>query len=134
MFSRYPLFVTACQVLFLMALWLLADRLVRAWALPIPAGVLGLALLAALLFSRLLPVAAVQRGADRLLADMLLFFVPPLMAIVDSGPLLRQLGWRLLLVLPLGCILVMVGTGLIVDRVFRYEQRRHQDGERSDDA
>lgn len=116
---------TLGQIAVFVAAWLLADHLARRLGLPVPGGVVGLGLIAALLFAGWLPLRAVQQGADWLLADMLLFFIPPMMALVDAGPLLAQIGWRLLLVLALGCVLVMVGTGLAVDRVFRYEQRRH---------
>lgn len=120
------------QVALLIGIWMAADRLGRAVGLPIPGGVTGLGLLAGLLFIGWLPLGAVQAGAEWLLADMLLFFIPPLMAVVDAGPLFAQLGWRLLLVLALGCLLVMVGTGVAVDWVFHYEQRRHARREGAD--
>jgi holin-like protein len=116
----------ALQVGLLIGLWLASDRLSRGLQWPIPGGVIGLAGLAVLLFCRLLPLRLVERGANWLLAEMLLFFIPPFMAVVDAGRLIAEVGWRLLAVLPLGCLLVMIGTGLVVDRVFRYEQRRHQ--------
>lgn len=112
------------QIALLIGLWFGADRLGHALGWPIPGGVIGLGVLAALLFSGLLPLRWVQFGAEWLLAEMLLFFVPPLMAVVDAGPLMMQLGWRLVAVLVLGCLMVMVGTGLVVDWVFHIERRR----------
>jgi holin-like protein len=125
---------TAIQTVAFIGLWLLADQLSRRLGLPIPGGVVGLGILAALLFAGWLPLRMVQQGADWLLAEMLLFFIPPLMAVVDAGPLIAQVGWRLLVVLPIGCVLVMVGTGLAVDRVFHYEQRRHAEREAARNA
>ncbi|GAB3262646.1 CidA/LrgA family protein [Chitinimonas naiadis] len=113
------------QIFFFVVVWLASDALARYAGWPIPGSVIGLALVAALLFSRLLPSRYVQRGADWLLAEMLLFFIPPVVAVVNFGPLIASQGWRLLAVLLLGMLVVMIGTGLVVDWVFHYERRRH---------
>ncbi|WP_455774485.1 CidA/LrgA family protein, partial [Burkholderia stabilis] len=58
------------------ALWLAVDWAVRMIGLPIPSGVIGLAVLLVLLFSGRVAPAWVKDGANWLLSDMLLFFVP----------------------------------------------------------
>lgn len=113
------------QVACFIAIWLLADWLVRRVSLPIPAGVIGLALILCLLLAGVLPSQRLKAGADWLLGHMLLFFIPPLLAVSEFGSLLAAEGVRLFLALLLGCLIVMAGTGLVVDIVFRFEQRRH---------
>ncbi|HEY9101616.1 CidA/LrgA family protein [Chitinimonas sp.] len=113
------------QIFFFVVVWLGSDALARAAGWSLPGSVIGLSLVCLLLFSGILPSRHVQRGADWLLAEMLLFFIPPVVAVVNFGPLIVSQGWRLLLVLLLGMLVVMVGTGLVVDWVFRFECRRH---------
>ncbi len=83
------------EVALIVGTWWLADLAVKAWHLPVPAGVLGLLALTALLLSGLLPHQRIAQGAQALLGDMLLLFIPPLMALVNHPELLSDLGVRL---------------------------------------
>ncbi|KJK06068.1 MULTISPECIES: CidA/LrgA family protein [Pseudomonas] len=90
---------------------------------PIPGGVMGLALLLlAFAFGWLKP-AALQLGAGLLMAEMLLFFIPALMSLLDYGSLLRDEGWRILLVIGVSTLMVMVLTALTVEWVCRWRMR-----------
>lgn len=60
-------------------------------------------------------------GARWLLAEMLLFFVPAVVAVVNYTQLLRVEGWRIFLVIALSTALVLGITALVVDRVYRFE-------------
>ncbi|MBV1776515.1 CidA/LrgA family protein [Burkholderiaceae bacterium DAT-1] len=113
------------QVILLVCLWLTADWVVRSSALPIPAGVLGLGMLVLLLLLGWLPLDVVELGAELLLAEMMLFFVPAMVGLTRFGPLFAQQGWELLAVLLIGCLVVMAGTAWVVDHLFHYEQRLH---------
>ncbi len=95
------------QATALAALWALADQLVRICRLPVPAGIVGLAVLLVLLMTGRVRPAAVRDGANWLLTDMLLFFIPATVAAVQYGGLFRAEGWRLALVVVLGTMLVM---------------------------
>ncbi|MGL5589200.1 MAG: CidA/LrgA family protein, partial [Aeromonas veronii] len=70
-------------------------------------------------------------GARWLLAEMLLFFVPAVVAVVNYQELLLQEGWRIMVVLLVSTTLVLGTTALVVDRVYRLElklarrSRRH---------
>ncbi len=107
----------------LAVLWLLADRAVRAWALPVPAGIVGMAVLLALLMSGRLAPAAVRDGANWLLGNMLLFFIPATVAAVQYGGLFRADGWRLALVVVGGTAFVMCVVALAVEQAARLERR-----------
>lgn len=92
-------------------------------ALPIPGGVIGMALMLVLLATRRLRVRNVQRGASLLLGEMLLFFVPAVMSLLDHREFLGLLGVKLLIVIALGTVLVMVGTALTIDLCYRWMDR-----------
>ena len=78
----------------LLGLYLFGCQLAAWLAWPIPGGVIGMALLLlAFAFGWVKP-AALQLGAGLLMAEMLLFFIPALMSLLDYGALLRNDGWR----------------------------------------
>ncbi|MCG9695775.1 CidA/LrgA family protein [Shewanella sp. Isolate11] len=104
----------------------LAQFLVEWFSLPIPAGVLGLACLLLLLGLNWLPERFVALGATWLLSELLLFFIPPVVASVHYAPILEQYGVNLLLTLVLGSTSVLLITGFVIDRVFRFERRRNR--------
>ena len=94
----------------LAVVWYVADFIVRRLGLPVPGGVVGLIALLALLFSGGLPTRWIKSGADWLLSDMLLFFIPAAVAAVQYGGLFREDGWRLALVVVAGTLMVMVAV------------------------
>lgn len=68
--------------------------------------------------------ATLQLGAGILMAEMLLFFIPALMSLLDYGTLVRTDGWRILLVIGVSTLLVMVVTAFTVEAVCRWRMRR----------
>lgn len=113
----------ALQMGALVALWWGADRVVHLLRLPVPGSVLGLGLLLALLWSGLLPLRWIKAGADLLLAEMLLFFIPAVVAVVKYPALILQRGFPILAVILLGTAGVMVGTAFAVEAVARAQAR-----------
>ncbi|MCY1194288.1 Holin-like protein CidA [compost metagenome] len=91
--------------------------------LPVPGGVIGMAIVLALLATRRLRVRNVHRGASWLLGEMLLFFVPAVMSLLDHREFLGLLGLKLLAVIMLGTALVMAGTALTIDLCYRWMNR-----------
>jgi holin-like protein len=113
----------AAQSALLAGVWLAADWLARHLSLPIPGGVIGLIALLALLFSGGVAPRWVKAGADWLLSDMLLFFIPAAVAVVQYGGLFKEDGWRLALVVVSGTFAVMVAVAFTVDQAARFERR-----------
>lgn len=111
------------ELMVLLALFLIGGQLAAWLGWPIPGGVMGLALLLALFATGLLKPAMLQLGAGWLMAEMLLFFIPALMSLLDYGSLLRSEGWRILLVIALSTLLVMVVTAVTVEMVCRWRLR-----------
>lgn len=111
------------EVFALIALWWFGGWLAKAAGLPLPGGVVGLGLLLALFASGALRPSLLQGGAGLLLAEMLLFFIPALMSLLDYGPLLRSAGWKILLVIVCSTVLVMLVTALSVEGMYRWRSR-----------
>ena len=111
------------ELVVLLAIYLLGTQLVAGLAWPIPGGVMGLGLLLAAFATGLVKPAALQLGAGVLMAEMLLFFIPALMSLLDYGGLVRNDGWRILLVIGFSTLAVMLVTAFTVEMVCRWKLR-----------
>jgi holin-like protein len=89
----------------------------------VPGGVVGLVALLALLFCGGVTPRWIKAGADWLLSDMLLFFIPAAVAAVQYGGLFRADGWRLALVVIAGTLMVMLAVAFAVEQAARLERR-----------
>ncbi|PWE43374.1 CidA/LrgA family protein [Pseudomonas prosekii] len=119
------LFRLIAELAVLLAIYMIGCQLAVWLAWPIPGGVIGMALLLlAFAFGWVKP-AALQMGAGVLMAEMLLFFIPALMSLLDYGGLLRNDGWRILLVIAASTLMVMLVTAFTVELVVRL-RRSHE--------
>ncbi|QKJ88901.1 Antiholin-like protein LrgA [Paramixta manurensis] len=114
------------QVALYAGLFVLSEQLVTWLHLPLPANIIGMLLLLALIMLRIIPLSWVKAGSKWLLAEMLLFFVPAVVAVVNYSQLLMVQGWRICLVIAISTLLVLAATALVVDRVYRFEIRLAQ--------
>jgi len=64
-----------------------------------------------------------KRGANWLLAEMLLFFVPAVLALLDHGELIGLLGLKIFAIILLSTTAVMCVTALTVDACYRWSER-----------
>ena len=113
---------TLAQVLLLIAAWYGADRAAAWLGLPFSGGVVGLLAMVALLLSGAVRPAAVEHGADWLLSNMLLFFIPLVVSVVQVTGLLKSDGLRLFAAIGLGFIAVLMATALTVEWVCRMDR------------
>ncbi|GGY03211.1 CidA/LrgA family protein [Paludibacterium paludis] len=122
-FRLTPRARTIVQVALLSAVWMAASLLSRLFLPAVPAGVLGMLLVLAALWTGWLPVQWCRDGARWLLAEMLLFFIPAVVAVVRFPDLVLSEGWKILLVIVASTAIVMTVTSLVVDRCYRIELR-----------
>ena len=107
----------------LLAIYLVGCQLATWLDWPIPGGVMGLALLLLVFALGWIQPATLNMGAGFLLAEMLLFFIPALMSLLDYGGLLRDEGWQILLVIGVSTLMVMLVTAFTVELVCRWSLR-----------
>ena len=105
----------------LSAIWGLASQLVTLLHLPVSGGVVGLLVLLALLLTGKVSARWFAPGAQWMLAELILFFVPAVVSIIEYGSLLRHDGLRLMIIIVTGTLVVMIVTGLVVESVTRLE-------------
>lgn len=114
------------QVVLLSALWFVADRVARLLALPVSGGIVGLGVLVLLLLSGVVKPAWVEAGAELILANMLLYFIPLVVSVVQYTDLLEHEGLKLLVAIGVGFLSVMLVTACVVELICqRIRKRQH---------
>lgn len=114
------LFAWGCQIL--------ADQINS----PIPGSVIGLGILLLLLASKLLPESSINLGSSWLIGDLLLFFIPPVVAVIKYQDLLEHYGVVLIGSMLVASSCVLLGTAFTVDRLFKFEHKQRLKKHRAD--
>ena len=122
---QYVLKVTA-QLLFLIGLWWISALIQQYFHLPISAGVIGLILLLLALMSGMMKLMWIKSGADFILAELVLMFIPCVVGLVKYKQLFITQGWQLILAVVLGTLCVMVMTAYSVHFGFKLERKLQQ--------
>lgn len=104
--------LTIAQIALLTALALGSDRAAQWLHLPVPGSIIGAIILFALLKSGIVRLQWIERGANLLLAQMLLFFIPPCVGIIQYEDIVRTNGVTLLAAVMIGTIVVMAAIAL----------------------
>lgn len=110
------------QVGLLVAFSALMNVLASWLPIHIPGSILGIAVLFFLLQTKVIRVQWVDLGAKWLLAELLLFFIPSAVGIIQYKQLLLNDGLRLTLVVCLSTIATMACTGLLAQRMERRKE------------
>jgi holin-like protein len=109
------------QFLLICTLWLAGQVIATLTGLPIPGAVLGLGLTLALLATKVLVLPDLDRAAGWLISEMLLFFVPAVLALLAHPEFLGWLGLKLLAVIVVSTVTVMLATATVVEVASRLQ-------------
>ncbi|MDC4944704.1 CidA/LrgA family protein [Acinetobacter baumannii] len=108
MLSIRTLKSSSSPIIIILVVWGCAYVLQKLLNLPVASGVLGFFLLLFLLEMKWLKLAHVEQGANLLLGELLLFFIPPVVGVIQYQDLLFASGWKILLVILISTALVMM--------------------------
>ena len=117
----------AWQVGLLTAIFLLGSALAQRLPWPVPGNVVGLAILLVLLLSGAVRLVWEEVGADFLVGNLLLFFIPAAVGIVQYTGLVETHGLGLVLIIGASTALVMAASGLAADWLARRRGREEVD-------
>lgn len=124
--------LTIFQIGIIVAIWFAAVFLSERWLGGFPPAIAGLGIALLLLALGLLRREWLVDGASWLLREMLLFFIPVVIAIINYAELIRAQGIAILLVVLGSTTCVMVATAFAVDLAWRLERRwRARKGEQA---
>ena len=113
------------QALLLSVLWFAADRGAKMFGIPISGGILGLGILVVLLLTGVIKPAWIEGGADLILANMLLYFIPLVVSIVQYTELFEVEGLKLILTIGVGFLSVLLITAFVVEWMCQLIRKRH---------
>lgn len=105
------------QVLFIHVFLFLGAALKEVIPLPIPASMFGLILLFLALYLNIIKVEWVEKGATWLMAELLLFFVPSAVGIVNYDDILSLQGAEIVLLIGVSTVIVLGMTALVAERI-----------------
>lgn len=118
--------VGIAQIALLMVFSLLMDLLARTLNLPVPGSILGMIVLFFLLQTGVVKLRWIEVGAAWLLGELLLFFIPSAVGIMNYMPMLEHDGLQILFIVLLSTFLVMACTGLVATRIAK--RKEHHTG------
>ncbi|WP_322906307.1 CidA/LrgA family holin-like protein [Paenibacillus campi] len=111
------------QVALLMGFSELLNLLVSWLHLPVPGSIIGIAILFILLQSGIIKLEWIEIGASWLLAELLLFFIPSAVGVMNYIPMLEQDGVRIMVIVICSTILVMASSGLLAAILSKRKER-----------
>ncbi|QWI72951.1 CidA/LrgA family holin-like protein (plasmid) [Bacillus mycoides] len=113
----------ALQICLLYILYVIGEFLSSSLNLSIPGSILGLFLLFLLLHLKVIKLHWVDIGATWLLSELILFFVPSAVGIVEYKQIMESIqGVKIVLVIILSTLVVMAFTGLSAEFLSKFRK------------
>ncbi len=124
--TGHSMIKTTAQLALLLLFWAIGFGLQQRFHVPISAGVLGLFLALAALLCGVLKLEWIKGGADFVLGELVLFFVPCVVGLLKYQTLFQSQGWQLISTIAIGTVCVMVATDYAVSIGFKWEHALKQ--------
>jgi holin-like protein len=115
------------QICLISVTWWIATYGVHLWGLRVPPGIVGMAFVLTLLATRRISLFTLRRGAEWFVGEMMLFFVPAVVSVLDHQEFIGRLGVELLSLIVLSTLAVMRATAMTVELAYRWRTRRERD-------
>ena len=91
--------------------------------LPIQGTIIGMLVLFALLYTKLLKLSSIERAGNFLLLNMTIFFLPPSVRLLDTMYLLKNGTLKILFLVIFSTILTMIVTAKTVEFLIKRSER-----------
>ncbi|TCZ78751.1 CidA/LrgA family protein [Paenibacillus albiflavus] len=112
------------QVILLSVIAFAMNRLAAWLNLPISGSILGIILVFTLLKCKIIRLSWIEEGANWLLAEIVLFFIPIAVGIMEYKNMLLHDGFRIAVVIVISTALVMSATGLIAQQIVKMKEQK----------
>ncbi|MTD31298.1 CidA/LrgA family protein [Planomicrobium sp. YIM 101495] len=114
------------QFLLVYGFYLAGEWLVNLFNIPFPGSIIGFLLLFAALCLKLVPLRAIEAGAQGILAFLPLFFVPATVGIMSYFDLFAGSGVWLIVIIVVSTFLTIIVSGLVSQSVAGTVDKRRQ--------
>lgn len=111
------------QILFIHIFLFLGSAVKAIVPIPIPAAMVGLLLLFLGLLVGIVKLEWVEQGGNWLLAELLLFFIPSAVGIVNYEEMLSWQGLKSVLLIGLSTFIVISSTAFIAEKLNNWKER-----------
>lgn len=111
------------QILFIHIFLFLGSAVKAIIPIPIPSAMVGLLLLFLSLLLGIVKLEWVEQGGNWLLAELLLFFVPSAVGIVNYDEMLSWQGFMSVLLIGLSTFIVIGSTAFIAEKLNNWKER-----------
>src|SRR3954464_10189309 len=105
------------QILFIYIFLFLGSAIKAVVPIPIPASMVGLLLLLLSLLLGIVKLEWIEQGGNWLLAELLLFFIPSAVGIVNYDEILSLQGIKALLLIGVSTFIVMGATAFTAEKI-----------------
>jgi holin-like protein len=111
------------QILFIHIFLFLGSAVKAIVPIPIPSAMVGLLLLFLSLLLGVVKLEWVEQGGNWLLAELLLFFIPSAVGIVNYDDMLNWQGFMSVLLIGLSTFIVIGSTAFIAEKLNNWKER-----------
>ncbi|MCU9612879.1 CidA/LrgA family holin-like protein [Caldibacillus lycopersici] len=115
------LITTILQILLIHLFFFIGVGIKSYVPIPIPASMIGLLVLLLALFLKLVKIEWIEKGGNWLLAELLLFFIPSAVGIVDYEEILGMKGMEMILLIGISTFIVLGTTAFIADSIQKHK-------------
>lgn len=112
------------QVGVLLGVTMLGNQITQMLHLKFPGSILGIALVILLLQTKVIRLEWIESGANLLIAELMLFFIPSAVGVIQYKQVMVADGMRFELVILLSTLTVMVCTGFLSEMVNKIGRER----------
>jgi holin-like protein len=116
--------IAALQIMVLFIFAKFMNVLAAFLHLRIPGTILGILVIFLLLHFKIIQLKWIELGAVWLLGELLLFFIPSAVGVIDYGKLLSQSGTSIVLVVLISTFVVMLSTGIMTQMIAKRKERK----------
>lgn len=110
------------QILLLCSYTLILEKISVLLHLKVPGSILGLILLFILLQTKVVKLKWIELGGSWLVAELLLFFIPSAVGVIQYKQLLLTNGFKIIAVIFVSSLAVMMGSGLLANKLTRRKE------------
>jgi len=113
------------HIVFLYCIYFLGNWIQDTFNLVIPGSVIGMLILFILLLTNLIKVSWVKDGATFVVNNLVLFFIPATVGIINYFDLFKGKGFLLIVIVLFSTLLVMISSGATSQLIMKRKEREH---------
>src|SRR5699024_8575014 len=113
------------HIVLLYCIYFLGNWIQDTFSLVIPGSVIGMIILFILLLTNLIKVSWIKEGATFVVNNLVLFFIPATVGIINYFEFFKGKGFLLIVIVLFSTLLVMISSGVTSQLIMQRKEREH---------